>query len=185
MENENDGWIYILSEYEGSDVLKIGMTTRTVEERVRELNSATGVLIPLQVRAKFRVKNPLDTEQAIFKILTERRIRRDREFFNIPLDDAKSIIDAYLKKTSGMRDRPIVAEITDFGCFVATAVYENPSHPQVLRLRNFRDNTLANHLYGRLFIKIYVWIGPRIAKPVNSSAFLRRLFKRAFDRALR
>ena len=42
----NAGWIYVLSTREIPDPLKIGMTTRTVLQRVREINDATGVAIP-------------------------------------------------------------------------------------------------------------------------------------------
>jgi hypothetical protein len=52
------GWIYILSTREIPDLLKIGMTTRTVLERVREINNATGVAIPFGVRRCWRVTDP-------------------------------------------------------------------------------------------------------------------------------
>ena len=54
----NAGWIYVLSTREIPDLLKIGMTTRSVEERVKEINGATGVAIPYGVRRCWRVTAP-------------------------------------------------------------------------------------------------------------------------------
>lgn len=70
------------------DVLKIGMTTRDVVVRAREINSATGVLYPLGVRKVFKVHDAHSAEKAIHKALAEYRIRDDREFFKIGFQDA-------------------------------------------------------------------------------------------------
>ena len=51
------GQIYILSTREKKDILKIGYTDRSVWERVKEINSATGVLIPYGVRAVWAVES--------------------------------------------------------------------------------------------------------------------------------
>jgi hypothetical protein len=47
---DGSGFVYILSSREMPDILKIGVTERSVESRTREINSATGVLIPFGVR---------------------------------------------------------------------------------------------------------------------------------------
>ncbi len=75
------GWIYILSTREFKDLLKIGMTTRTVEMRAQEINSATGVAIPFGVRRCWRVSDPYLAEKIVHGALSEYRIRTDREFF--------------------------------------------------------------------------------------------------------
>lgn len=75
------GWIYILSTREFKDLLKIGMTTRTVEMRAQEINSATGVAIPFGVRRSWRVSDPNRAERIVHAALSEYRIRTDREFF--------------------------------------------------------------------------------------------------------
>jgi len=59
----------VLSTREQPDFLKIGMTTRTVEERVREINTATGVLIPFGVRRCWRVMDPSRSEKLIHSAL--------------------------------------------------------------------------------------------------------------------
>lgn len=90
-------YIYILSIREESEILKIGETTRTVEKRIKEINSATGVLRPYSARGVFKVKNSKLAEKRIFERLKEYRIRNDREFFNIDYNKAKYIIDDVLK----------------------------------------------------------------------------------------
>jgi hypothetical protein len=77
----NRGWIYILSTREQPNILKIGMTRRSVVERVKEINSATGVIFPFSARKIFRVEDAPKVEKEIFQLLSEYRVRKDREFF--------------------------------------------------------------------------------------------------------
>ena len=46
------------------------------------------------------------------------------------------------------------------GCYIATMVYGDYEHPQVMVLREFRDNFLSKHLIGRSFIKFYYRYSP-------------------------
>ena len=96
MDEPNSGWIYILSTREMNDVLKIGMTTRTVEERAREINTATGVVIPFGVRRCWRVCDPGRAERMVHAALAEHRLRMDREFFRIDFKVAAPIIESLL-----------------------------------------------------------------------------------------
>ena len=100
----DDGWVYILSTREQPNILKIGMTRRSVSQRVKEINSATGVLIPFSARHVFRVKHATDAEREIFALLSQYRLRSDREFFEIPFNKAVILINEYLAKAQ-MRQR--------------------------------------------------------------------------------
>jgi hypothetical protein len=88
----NGGWLYYLSNRETPDIAKIGMTTRTVEDRVREINAATGVLHPYGVRACWRVSNPSQSERIVHEALAGFRVRRDREFFRVPYHVGQPLI---------------------------------------------------------------------------------------------
>ena len=90
--------IYILSTREQSDILKIGYTTRSVTERVKEINSSTGVLIPYGVRAAWRIKNAEKTEKEIHNLFDDYRVRSDREFFKIDYKKAFSMINKFLRE---------------------------------------------------------------------------------------
>ncbi len=76
------GWIYVLSTREDPSLLKVGMTVRSVEERVKEINAATGVAIPFGVRRCWRVSDPRAAERLAHQTLQEFRVRNDREFFD-------------------------------------------------------------------------------------------------------
>ena len=98
-EEPDGGYIYILSTREFRDILKIGVTTRSVEQRVKEINSATGVVIPFGVRYLWNVKEPEKTERQIHKLLADYRVRNDREFFHIEYPQAKKMIDSMINST--------------------------------------------------------------------------------------
>lgn len=59
------------------------------------------------------------------------------------------------------------------GCFIATAAFGSPLEPQVMTLRNFRDNVLARSEAGRQFIRIYYRYSPAVAELIKKSDLLR------------
>lgn len=108
VEEPGAGWVYILSTREHPDLLKIGMTTRTVEQRVSEINGATGVAIPFGVRRCWRVSDPQKAERLIHTTLAEHRLRNDREFFRVRYADAAKILDNEIR-LSGLEIRTLNA----------------------------------------------------------------------------
>lgn len=90
--------IYILSTREQPCILKIGFTTRSVLDRVNEINSATGVVIPYGVRAVWSVRDARDIEAKIHRSLADYRVRSDREFFCIDYKTAFKRINNLLKR---------------------------------------------------------------------------------------
>jgi hypothetical protein len=54
-------------------------------------------------------------------------------------------------------------------CFVATVAYGDPSHPDVVLLRRFRDEVLVRYTAGRAFIAWYWRTGPRLAGFIGCS----------------
>jgi len=63
-------------------------------------------------------------------------------------------------------------------CFIATAVLENPCHPDILLLKHFRDNYLSKSNVGRLFIRSYYIISPSIAKIISKNYYSRLFIKK-------
>jgi len=60
-------------------------------------------------------------------------------------------------------------------CFIATAVYGNPMHPNVVALRNFRDKYLLTNKLGSRFVDWYYRTSPPVAEylkhtPLQASA---------------
>jgi hypothetical protein len=100
------GFIYILSTRAQPGFLKIGVTQRTVEVRVKEINSATGVMVPFGIRAVWRVGDAAQVEKAIHALFEPYRVRSDREFFEIDFLVASRLINDYLgNKRTVLRTR--------------------------------------------------------------------------------
>lgn len=59
-------------------------------------------------------------------------------------------------------------------CYVVTASYGNETHPNVVYLRNYRDNNLSKHFLGIIFISTYEVIGPLVAKIIKNSETLKK-----------
>ena len=85
------GYIYILSNPAFNNLLKIGFTNETIEERMKQLNT-TGVPLPFILEAAFLVQDAITTEQHIHTALAEFRLESNREFFKIQTSEAPSII---------------------------------------------------------------------------------------------
>lgn len=62
-------------------------------------------------------------------------------------------------------------------CFVATAAYGNPYHPDVAWLRAFRDQHLLPHPVGRRLLACYWVVGPRLARLVRRHPALTSAFR--------
>ena len=67
------------------------------------------------------------------------------------------------------------------GCYIATMAYGSYEHPQVLELRKFRDEVLASSLLGRLFIKIYYFISPKLVHLLKEKQGINRFIRYALD----
>ncbi|WP_289024536.1 phospholipase D-like domain-containing protein [uncultured Salegentibacter sp.] len=89
-----------------------------------------------------------------------------------------SKIDTLLEKYSAERDR--LREIENKkkeGCYVATMVYGDYDHPNVLFLRDYRDNILSKYRYGKKFISFYYKYSPKYVNYVNDKKFLNWISK--------
>lgn len=59
------------------------------------------------------------------------------------------------------------------GCFVVTATFGDPNHPNVRLLRAFRDTALESNRAGRVLCRIYYRYGPACANWIKDSPRLR------------
>ncbi|MCR5394479.1 MAG: DUF4357 domain-containing protein [Bacteroidales bacterium] len=102
------GYVYILTNPSfREDWIKIGMSSRPVPERLRELDN-TSVPLPFEIYATLRTVKFEAAEKHIHRMvdrLTDLRIRKNREFFNIHpakalelfRDEAELLDDAYIE----------------------------------------------------------------------------------------
>jgi hypothetical protein len=81
-----------------------------------------------------------------------------------------------LKEISKTESCPINLEKTG-GCFIATAAYMTDVHPDLDTFRNFRDQKLLNHPFGKFLVSIYYQISPSIAAYIEKKPKLRELIR--------
>ena len=92
-EGEGDSWIYILSNKTMPNLVKIGFTGITPEKRAEQLSRGTGVPTKFTVEYAFKCFNAHALESEIHKHLHSYRVSNDREFFQIPLVEAKEAVN--------------------------------------------------------------------------------------------
>lgn len=85
------GYVYILSNEYMPGIVKIGKTTRTVEQRAFELYQ-TGVPTPFEIVAQFLTPDCHELEEIAHEHLGKSRLSGSREFFKISSEDAVSHI---------------------------------------------------------------------------------------------
>lgn len=63
-------------------------------------------------------------------------------------------------------------------CFIATSVYGTASAPEVILLRNFRDQVLTRYILGRWFTDIYYKVSPPLASFIENKAMVKNIVRR-------
>lgn len=67
------------------------------------------------------------------------------------------------------------------GCYIATCVYGSYDCPQVWTLRRYRDYTLDETWYGKLFIKCYYAVSPKLVKWFGKYEWFKKPWKKYLD----
>lgn len=88
------GYVYCLSNPSFPGLVKIGMTTKTVEARAAELYT-TGVPTPFVIEASYPCSNVVIAEQHVHDMLDLFRESSSREFFRMKPENATAIMAAY------------------------------------------------------------------------------------------
>lgn len=96
---QSSGHIYIISNYGsfGEDVVKVGMTRRSVEDRVYELGDAS---VPFEFDIEgtlYHPTNALELEAQLHDLLLERKLNRvnpRKEFFKITITELKQFLQS-------------------------------------------------------------------------------------------
>ena len=67
-------------------------------------------------------------------------------------------------------------------CYIATCVYGSYNCPEVIILRQYRDNKLSASWFGRQFIQIYYAVSPNIVGLFGNKKWFNSLCKPILDR---
>lgn len=70
------------------------------------------------------------------------------------------------------------------GCYIATMAYGDHEHPQVIILRQFRDDILLNNSLGKMFVKLYYFISPRIVFFLKDNESINRFIRKILDKLI-
>jgi hypothetical protein len=93
--------VYVLTNEAMEGMVKIGRTTTSVEQRIRELDN-TSMPLPFQCFYAAEVGNSLLVEGKLHRIFSDKRIRSNREFFRADANQVKEAIQ--LLKGEGPED---------------------------------------------------------------------------------
>lgn len=88
-----NGFVYVLFNAAFPEMVKIGSTTRTPEDRARELSEGTGMPLPYVVVFRRPVGDALAAEAELHERLKAYRIRNDREHFRLAVEMAIEAAD--------------------------------------------------------------------------------------------
>ena len=97
-------------------------------------------------------------------------------------DDITNRLISKVKEKKPEYQPPALPAPASGGCYVATAVYGSYDCPEVWTLRRFRDDTLAETWYGRVFIRVYYAISPTLVKWFGKTVWFTNLWKPPLDR---
>ena len=84
-------------------------------------------------------------------------------------------------KSTARKVGSTIGKATDGGCYIATMAYGDYEHPQVIELRNFRDNTLQNNFIGRSFIKFYYKYSPKLVELLKNQKAVNKTIRTILD----
>lgn len=104
VETSTEGYVYILTNPAMPGLVKIGKTSRTVEERLRELNSS-GVSMPFEIAHSRKVEHMDSAEQDIHEHFDLCRVSDGRKFFRLAIQSAVTRLDTYEEALSDIERR--------------------------------------------------------------------------------
>jgi hypothetical protein len=71
------------------------------------------------------------------------------------------------------------------GCYIATMAYGNYDHPQVMELRNFRDQFLSKSMLGRSFIRFYYKYSPILVEKLRDKPKANKVIRTLLDKLIK
>lgn len=124
---EKQGYVYILTNPSfREDWVKIGMSSVSVEQRVKQLDS-TGVPLPFEIYATMKTAKYQEAEKLIHNFIsmfTNLRIRDNREFFNVKPEKALEIF----KQVAKVIDDAVIEETYKVSLFGGSEETECKHH---------------------------------------------------------
>lgn len=111
IETANDpaetGEIYVMrSAQHQRDLYKIGFTTKSADERARQLGATTGQPDHFAVMQSWKVRSPRLIEQHVHDLLKEYRVNGSREFFQCKYEKIRSTVEDVVGRAAALVEAP-------------------------------------------------------------------------------
>jgi DNA-directed RNA polymerase subunit RPC12/RpoP len=153
--------------------------TKTQVEEVKEKPKSGLDTLKEELDERKRIFASADTmDIALFKILKEGLVRGAVNHYKKTMKVSEVVATEYVEKF--IVDNNLTDKVKRKGCFIATACYGDYDAPEVLILRQYRDEKLAATSFGRLFIETYYFVSPFFARTIEKSEFLKRVVRNYF-----
>ncbi len=107
------------------------------------------------------------------KIVT---IPKDVRFYKTHLNFKIGSKKEAMRLNKGGRVYNYGSKFTD-SCFIATATFGTSHSNELEYLRKFRDNHLMTNLFGRIFVIMYYYLSPPIARRIENHSFIKHISK--------
>ena len=95
------GWIYIATNEEIPNLVKVGKTENDPDERAKQLSSPTGVPGETRIVYSAWVDNDHDVERGVLNDLDERKVTKTGEWIRGEIDYVISVLKTVIKSSSG------------------------------------------------------------------------------------
>ena len=82
-------------------------------------------------------------------------------------------------------NRTISSSSRSSGCYIATMAYGNYDHPQVMILRQFRDEVLSKSQFGKWFIKTYYFYSPKLVEKLKNKTIVNSLIRKGLNQIIK
>lgn len=97
-------YVYVLSNEAMPGLVKIGFTTTSIEQRIKELD-VTSVPLPFQCFYAAEIDDCKSVEKKLHVIFSDKRIRQNREFFRVDPNQVKAAVQlAELREVTPRND---------------------------------------------------------------------------------
>jgi len=148
-----------------------------VKVTFNDITRFDSIFIPDIVNLQQLLAAPYSEVKDLLEIIS--RLGKPRVFNGVTY---QQVLEIYNKKAPKPKQPWIEPQPKKSGCYIATAIYGSYDAPEVLTLRQFRDNTLKKSKGGRLFIRTYYRLSPPIAEKLKNAKMLNRLVRKILDK---
>lgn len=165
---------------------------RTLEECYKFINKYPKSLLPINDKIEEAHFRNCKTTQDFYSYLSKypagkfkkeakQSISDEKLWEKSISDDTKSAYQNYLTHFPNGKHK-FEAERKVSPCYIATMVYGDYNHPQVIKLRRIRDYKLQKTTSGRLFIQMYYKFSPTIVNRLKNKKIINKIIKRILDK---